>query len=140
MRYIFAALIALSVLLIGCASPLRGAHEALVALSDTATKTEPLLEAEYRSQQEACMTDHAGVVESGDCVRAVRDRWKPVKVGYRSFRSAWVAADAVLRTAEAAHALDRAVDIDAVLHVVTAALDAAAAYRDLVLSMKAGAK
>jgi hypothetical protein len=127
-----------TIALLGCASPLRSAGAALSALSATATSVEPTLEAEYKSQQEQCLADHVDPVRAHVCVDDVRTSWRPVREGYRAFRRAWLAADAALRAAEAAEALGQAPDLAKILALVHAALDAAAAYRDLVASAPRG--
>jgi hypothetical protein len=99
---------------------------------------EPTLEAEYKSQQEQCLADHVDPVRAHVCVDDVRTSWRPVREGYRAFRRAWLAADAALRAAEAAEALGQAPDLAKILALVHAALDAAAAYRDLVASAPRG--
>lgn len=121
-----------TVAILGCASPLRSAGDALSALSATASQAEPALEAEYKSQQEQCISDHLDPAKAHLCVDDVRVSWRPVREGYRAFRRAWLAADAALRAAEAAEMLGQRVDMAGILRLVTAALDAAARYRDLV--------
>jgi hypothetical protein len=120
------------VALVGCASPLRSAGDALSALSATATQAEPTLEAEYKAQQEQCLADRLDPPSARACVDGVRSSWRPIREGYRTFRRAWIAADAALRAAEAAEHMGQSPDLKAILVLVTAALDAAAAYRDLV--------
>jgi hypothetical protein len=128
-----------TIALLGCASPLRSAGDALSALSATATSAEPTLEAEYKSQQDQCLADHVDPVRAHVCVDDVRSSWRPVREGYRAFRRAWLAADAALRAAEAAEMLGQRVDMAGILALVTAALDAASAYRDLVSNAPKGA-
>lgn len=120
------------VALLGCASPMRSAGDALSALSATASTAEPALEAEYKAQQDQCLASLADLAKAHECVAQVRTSWRPVRDGYRAFRHAWLAADAALRAAEAAEAMGQQVDMGKILALVTAALDAAAAYRDLV--------
>ncbi len=124
-----AILVLMSVLMVGCVSPLQGVARALDSLAIVARTAEPTLEAQYASDQAGCLRDFAAVAAAEACVAKVRAAWKPAREAYRIFRTAWLGADAALRTAEALDAIGKKVDLASISAKVADAIMAADRFR-----------
>lgn len=123
---------ALALFFLGCAAPLQDAARALDAVAVVARTAEPVMDAQYRSDNAACMA-LPKVADAEVCVAKVREQWKPARDAYRAVRAAWLGADAALRLAEAAHALGKSADMATVL---ARGLDALAALSRFQTAME----
>ena len=116
-------LLALTLLVTGCAGPLDGSKLALNAVREVLVETVPLFEQGERDAFARCGALPTAAADA-TCSAAVKKAWAPRKEALLAAREAWTVGLAAVRAAEAAEALGQRPDVAAAVAACSAAVAA----------------
>ncbi len=127
--YLFAALLALALPMLGCAHRLDPFKLALTASTSAYEATNTAWSRDKAAERDACLVPPTPPAESPACVERVIAAWAPRSAAVKALYAALLSADRVLAVLAAKDALKEALDLAPLEAAVAAVIEAVQAIQ-----------